>query len=133
MARCRFVEPTSKRIPLSDDDWIEIKRELNSGEQRRVFSGMVVDYHAGEPARLNPERVGVTRVLGYLLDWSFPDKSGHIPEVSLSTLDALDTDSYNEIEAAIDAHHAEIEQERAARKNTTGGTPISAAISPSVD
>lgn len=131
MSRYRFVDPQSVRLSLSDGDWIEIKRELNAGEQRKVFAQQVKDYHAdtGRPM-LDPEQVGRSRVGGYLLAWSFTDRSGKPIPITDGAIDNLDQPTYREIVKAIDDHEAAIDREY--EKNRTGGESKSVATLPSV-
>lgn len=128
MGRCRFVQPDVVRLSLSDGDFIDVKRELNVGEQRRVFAKMVRDgVHVGEQAVLDPERVGMTRVQEYLVDWSFVDADGKPTPVSESAIQSLDGDTFREIVAALDTHEAEQERHREdERKNRIGASGLRA-------
>ena len=36
MSRNRFVKPETVRLPLSDEDWIDVKRSLTYGEAKRA-------------------------------------------------------------------------------------------------
>jgi len=131
VSRCRFVQPGIVRLPLSDDEWIDVKRELNAGEQRRVFAGMVRDMRAGERTTLDPELVGKTRLVEYIVAWSFVDFDGRPEPVGESAIDALDMDTYREIDDALDAHEQTISDARDARKKKPGGATTSPAISAS--
>ena len=131
MGRCRFVQPGIERLTLSDGEWIEVKRELTAGEQRHAQAGYVKVMQFGEPASLDPELVGKTKILEYITGWSFLGFSGHPEPFSESALDLLDMDTYREIEAAIDAHEGRVSERRIARKNAPGGESLSPAISPS--
>lgn len=129
MARNRFVQPDTVRIDLSDGDYIIIKKELNAGEQRRVFSDFVKEARSGEAFQLDPEKVGLTKILGYLIAWSFVDADGKPVEVSEGAVKSLDMASFREVKDAIDAHDDQVEKDREARKNGTAGTLPSAVIS----
>lgn len=129
MGRSRFVQPDIVRLNLSDGDYIDIKKELNAGESRRVFARLVKDMRAGEKISLEPEQVGLTKIAEYLVGWSFTDQQGRPVEVSEGAIQNLDMDSYVEIREAIDAHEVTVEAERAARKNARAGIPTSAGIS----
>jgi hypothetical protein len=131
MGRNRFVSPDIVRIDLSDGDFINIKRELNTGEQRRVFSRFVKEARSGERFVLDPEQVGLTKIVEYLIGWSFVDASGAPVDVSEEAIKSLDVDTFKEIKEAIDQHEAKVDAERSARKNGTAGTPPSAVISAS--
>lgn len=120
-----FVQPRIVRVPLSGEEFIDIKAELNAGEQRLVFAGLVRDMTLGESIRLVPEQVGFTKLLAYLVGWSFVDAEGKPVPVSKDAVNSLNAETYAEIIAAIDAHEAEIEKARAMRKNDqTGATPL---------
>lgn len=129
MGRHRFVQPDIVRLPLSDGDYIDIKKELNAGEARRVYANLVREMHAGEKAALDPMKVGFTKIREYVVGWSFTDADGRPVEVSAGAIETLDQDTYKEISEAIDAHTAKIDAEREARKNGTAGILTSAGIS----
>jgi hypothetical protein len=132
MGRSRFVQPETIRIDLSDGDYLILKKELNAGEQRRVFSDFVKQARSGEPFELDPEKVGLTKMVAYLVSWSFCDQGGLPVEVSESAIKALDLESFREVKDAIDAHETQVEAEREARKNGKAGTLPSGAISASL-
>lgn len=133
MGRYRFVEPDRQRLKLSDDDWIDVKKELNAGEQRSIFSGMVKEQRSGENALLDPDQVGLTKLVVYILGWSFKDAEGNRVAVTASAINSLDVDTYREINDAIDVHMAAVEHERMIRKNGQGGEKELPVISPSPD
>jgi hypothetical protein len=129
--RNRFVQPDIVRLDLSDGDFIDIKKELNAGENRRVFARLVKDMRAGEKITLEPEQVGLTKLVEYLVGWSFTDGTGKPVELSEGAIQSLDQETYAEIVAAIDQHETKIEAERADRKKKTTGMHPSEAISAS--
>jgi len=116
----------------ADGAWIDVKRELNAGETRHVFAQLVKDMRAGEKIALDPEKVGITKVLEYLLGWSFTDDKGQSVAVSQGAIEALDQETYTEITQAIEAHEARMEADRTERKKKTTGIVTSEAISTSV-
>jgi hypothetical protein len=101
----------------ADGDFIDVKKELTAGEQRSVFTNLVKTMHAGEKAELNPQQIGTTKILAYVIGWSFVDANGAPVPFSESALNNLDTESFAEITQAIDAHEEAIEKARDARKN----------------
>jgi membrane-bound lytic murein transglycosylase MltF len=129
MGRCRFVQPGIVRLSLTDDEWIDVKRELNAGEQRRVMAGYVKEMRSGEAATIDPERVGKTRLLEYIVGWSFTGFTGQPEPFDESALDCLDMDTYNELVDALDAHDAQISAAREARKKNRVGATTSPATS----
>jgi len=131
MARNRFVKPQTVRLDLSDGDWIEVKKELNAGEHRRVFGRLVKDMRAGERAQLDPEQVGLTKVVEYLVAWSL-ENNGKPVEITEGAINSLDAQTFDEIVKAIDEHETRVDAEIEARKNDTGGDKASSPTSPSV-
>jgi len=131
--RCRFVQGDVVRLALSGGEWIDVKKELNAGESRRIFASLVKEMHAGQPTKLDPERVGLTKVVEYVIGWSLQGTDGRPEPVSESAIDGLDLDTYQEIVAAVDAHDLACETARLARKNDRDGESRSPATSPSPD
>lgn len=129
MARCRFVQPEPVRLPLSDGDWIDVKKELNAGEQRRIFTSLVRTMQMDGKAELNPDQVGKTKILAYVVDWSFVDEKGARTKFSEAALDAVDPASYKEINDAVDKHDEAAEAAREERKNARAGQTGSIATS----
>jgi hypothetical protein len=129
--RCRFVQGEITRITLSGGEWIDIKSELNAGEARRVFSSLIKEMNAGERMKLDPDRVGLTKLLGYLVGWSLLNSEGRPEPLDESAIDNLDRDTYAEIVEAVEAHDRACDERRAARKNDRDGETRSSAISPS--
>lgn len=131
MSRCRFVQPELTRLSLSQGDFIDVKKQLNAGEQRRVFGRMVRDMTPGEKVTLDPEQVGRTKLVEYIVGWSFTGADGQPVPFSESALDNLNTETYAELIKAIDAHETAQEAERknaqAAGESNSATTSSSAA------
>ncbi len=125
----KFVNPETIRIDISDSKWILVKKRLNAGERRRIFSRMVKTMQAGEKIDLDPAQVGRSKLVEYLVDWNGPtqirDKS---PDEIGKVLDNLDPDDYGELNKAIEAHEdaqdAAAEQEKNATAGSSASTPI---------
>jgi hypothetical protein len=132
MGRTRFVQPDVVRLSLSDGDWIDVKRELNAGESRRVFARLVKTMHFNEKAEVDPEQVGLSKVAEFLVGWSLTDGDGKKVPISDAAINNLDADTYAEIVKAIDAHEAVGDAAREALKNATGDTAKSSVTLPSV-
>jgi len=99
MGRCRIVSPESVRLPLSDGDFLTVKKELNAGEY--------VDYLTDRQA----DRV-FAAPLAYLVGWSLvgvggepiPYSMGQSRDERRDVLRSLDQVTMLEIVKAIDAH-----------------------------
>ena len=125
--RCRFVQPEITRLPLSGGDWIDVKKQLNAGEQRRVFGRLVKAMHFNEKTEINPEQLGRSKLAEYIIGWSFVDANGSPVPFSEAAIDNLETDTYRELVTAVDEHEARIDEERAAEKNARGDAIKSSA------
>jgi hypothetical protein len=147
MPRSRFVQPDTVMLPLSDGDWLLVKRRLNSGEQRAAFrrmyvtaaDGSFVTDEEGKP-KIDPTMIGVTLVTAYLLDWSLVDHSGEKiliarqpPEVLTAAVDLLETDDYDEIRTAIEDHDSRQRLAREEEKKRLATVTTSPTTSPSLD
>lgn len=130
MGRSRLVRPDTKQIPISDGDWILIKRRLTASDARRRYQRSVsptATDAAGEPVA-DKALAGQATVLAYLLDWSLSEteptlKITHASEAEIAAAtDLIDTDTYIEILRAIEAHEAALLAERTAEKNAAGAT-----------
>ena len=130
----RFVLPGMVRLPLSGGDYLDIKRRLNVGEERRVFARCVKKMVAGEQAEIDPEQVGKTRICEFILGWGGPGfvmPDGSPVEFSEAALLDLDAETYREIVDAIDAHEKAETALRDAEKNVKDGGIVSGPTSPS--
>lgn len=147
----RFVRPDTTRLAISQGDWLIVKRRLSAGEQRQIFTRLIktaggsmsrpTDGSSPEvlaDIRVEPSQVGLSQVLAYLLDWSLTDAEGNPVvirnqpiQVVTAALDALDVESYNEIEKVIQAHEVAMLKEREIEKKQRDGVNNASAISPS--
>jgi len=137
MTRNRFVDPDVTRLPISEGDFIDVKARLTHGEREDYFS-IIGPYDATGQTAFDRRLVRTAKVLAYLVGWSLTRNGQPVPmspELSAtereSTVRALDTDTFDEIYAAISAHEEKVNKERVARKNTQAGETASPAISPS--
>jgi hypothetical protein len=150
MPRDRFVRPDTVTLPLSEGDWILVKRRLNAGETRDLYARMYrvveVDDDANNPRaegsvrmQLDTRQVGLAIMVAYLVDWSFVQNGERVPVRMLpieeveTTLRALDPESFGEIRRAIEAHEEREDAARDALKKTPSGEPPSWPISASRD
>jgi hypothetical protein len=116
-----FVRPEVVRLSLSGNRWIDVKKRLNAGESRKMFARVVKDMTPGEKTTLDPEFVGLTKLLAYVLGWSFTDDDGKPVPFSTGALDNLDPDVYAEMIKAIDSHIEAQDEARSAEKNELAG------------
>jgi hypothetical protein len=120
MPRCRFVDPTRvSRLSLSADDWIEIHYELSVGQ---IEAMVRLSRQPDGPHEIGALRA---RLVTYLVGWSLLDQNGHPAPLSPGAVAQLEVETLNEINAAIEAHEAEVLGEK--KRWTTGAnafTPI---------
>jgi hypothetical protein len=129
MPRLRFVTPEIVRLPLSEGDWIEVKKRLTVGEARQATTSFIGKFNGDGSRTPNLETLGMGNVLAYLVRWSFRDANDLPVSVSLDALKALDMDTYREIDDAIEAHEARValETESLEKKVPASSDP---AVSP---
>lgn len=137
--RSRVVMPETKRIDLSDGDWIVVRKRLTHGETQEAFKRR---YLSGVDGRLHvdPVQIGHAQIVAYLVDWSMTNPDGTTIAIKgqgadyiEGALNSFDDDSVAEILAAIRQHEVDMTEARDAEKKTilTGAiesSPIS--ISP---
>lgn len=123
----RVVLPGSKKIEISNGDWLLVKTQLNAGEERAIMA-RTYTRDAGKLV-VDPVQVGRSICIGYLIDWSLTDPEGgkleirdQHPDAIGQALDSIDLDSFDEIRKAIEAH-AEVTQNALAeeKKLRAGG------------
>jgi hypothetical protein len=147
----RFVKPTEVRLPISDGDYLIVKEKLTAGEQLEVFARLYKTAEGGssggitvgrsgvqESMTLDPLQVGLSTVIGYLLDWSLTDDDGRVVSIRNQPIDVvtaalrgLEFDDYQEIVAAVQAHDQRIQAARQEKKRS-GGPSASGPISRSL-
>lgn len=122
--KLRMVKPTVTRLELGDGEWIEVREELSVGEQRKAYTAAVkgsVKTDEGTRTEYDAQKLSFALVVAYLVDWSARD--GNDKPVDISTLEkrraaieALDSESFEAIETAIEQHIAAV---TAAKKTTS--------------
>lgn len=126
-----MVYPEEVRLELSEGDYVDVKRTLNAGEYRKMVYDQFKD--TDEKTVLDHSKVGMTKLLAYLLGWSFTGRDGdRIPyridqpeEIRRATIDSLDQDTYRELIAAVNAHEAREEAALEAKKKAPTTAPTS--------
>src|SRR5258708_3694337 len=99
----RIVKPQVDRGPISDGDWIEIKRTLNTGENKALdvcgSRPMIVEGRLFSPIdwRLHD----LERAMIFLTAWSLRNEDDKPLDLNIDTLKSLDTETFDEINAAI--------------------------------
>lgn len=135
MGRNRFQAPEVERIPLSDGDWIEIKRDLNAGDNRKLEAAGLKPPTVVEGKIISPvnwETYDFERAVIFLVDWSFRDKDDKPVKLTIDALKALTTGDFNEVNTAIFryvmTHAAEKAAHKAATEAAVGEPAGSAAV-----
>lgn len=131
--RVRFVTPEVVRLPLSDGDWIEVKKRLSVGEERQAFQQIVGEIKSDGWRRPNLEMVGIAEMIAYLVDWSFRDARDKPVKVTIDAIRQLDLATFRELETVLTAHVTAMDAAEADTKNEQSGEPGSATTSPSVE
>jgi len=122
--RNRFADGgQGPRLPLSDGDWVAVRKELTYGQQRRLAAAGLtgIDQAAAEGERLKVDLAAydIERLVTWVVDWSFTGADGEAVYVSREAIEALHPDTAAEVNAALDAHIAGLE----AKKDPAPGGP----------
>lgn len=130
----RVRHPETTTLHISQGDWLLVKKHLNAGEQRRIFSRM----YKANGVEIEPLQAGLSQVAEYLLDWNITDANDkpimirdQSAEAIIAAVESLDPEDYTEINKAIDTHHEAMRAARAKEKNDRAGEKNVSAISPS--
>ncbi len=141
--RSRVVMPETRKLSISDGDWILVRTRLTHGETQEAFKRR---YLAGLDGKLHvdPMQIGHAQILAYLVDWSLtnPDGTtiaikGQAAEFVEGALNSFDDETVGEILAAIRQHEVDVYTAREAEKKTipsgaNGSSPISISPAPVV-
>jgi hypothetical protein len=139
--RSRVVIPETRRLSISDGDWILVRKRLTHGETQEAFKRR---YLSGVDGRLHvdPVQIGHAQILAYLVDWSLTDPDGAVipikgqgADLVEGALNSFDDDTVAEILAAIRQHEVDMYTARETEKKTipTGvnaSSPISISPAP---
>lgn len=127
----RFVMPDVVRLPLSEGDWIEVKRRLNVAERRSITSRAAKGGVSTDSTRVfvDANEMEFAKVDAWVLDWSFIGADEKPVKFSPEAVRALDPASFAEIIDAIDAHEKaeEIAKNSSASVASSSSTPASDA------
>jgi hypothetical protein len=129
MPRCPIVRPEIVRLALSGDDWLEVKKRLNTGEHRTMINAQYKT--SGAQFTVDLDQMGLSKVMAYAVAWSFIGLDGQPLPLTIDTIRAIDPETFAEVLSAIDAHDAAQDAARSAEKNDRGGEMTSSVISPS--
>jgi len=119
MGKLRFEQPEIVRLQLSDGDWIEVRKRLSAGQNRRMHSA-AFDKLEGKGVTVDFALLGLARTIAYLLDWSFRDKEDKPVKCTPAAIEALTMEDLKEIETALDKHIAD--QTELSKKKATETT-----------
>ena len=127
----RFVAPDTVRLSLSDGHWIEVKQELTAGEKqryrtaglRRMSARKDADGESANEVDVDWVALANARVNVYLVDWSARDAKDKPMPLTPAAISNLDQASFEEIDAAIQAHIEAMDSE----KKVTSGSASSTA------
>jgi hypothetical protein len=136
MARNRFPAPHVERLPLSDGDWIELKRDLTVGEEKDISLLAMRELSQEDGTvkfSMNYQLLPFAKAVVYLVGWSFHNAKGPVKleeeqRKRLAQLRALDQETWDEIDAAMTRHEEAVDAQKKSSTGTSGtGTSSSSA------
>jgi hypothetical protein len=122
MARPRVIKGATRRLDLSDDDWIEVRERLTYGQQVTLNASVLVGVQAKSEtinapgglkdanseeevtARLDQARWSIERIMAWVVDWSIIDEDGQRVRLTRDAVRALDPETGEEIQEALNKH-----------------------------
>lgn len=123
MGKNRTVLPSVTRVPISDGDWVELKDELNVGEQKRLEAAglkapIIADGRIYSP--IDWEVHDQLRALIWVTDWSLKGPDDKDLKLNMASVQALNVETFEEINKAIIEHvRVQAEAKKARRAATT--------------
>ena len=135
MGRNRFVSTEVVRLELSDDDWIEVKKELSYREEQQL-AGAGLTKVAVSTINPEPEEVEVgmdmaahhiCRLSLWIVDWSFCGENDKRMNVSPDAIGMLSPSTVREIDRALTAHIEAGETEKNAPRRKRAAATKSAS------
>lgn len=132
MSECKFLTPSTTKINLDGDDWIEVRDELSVGELRAASAAILGQGPDGRP---RPRQApGYAQTVAFLVDWNLRGPNGKETDISTiakreAALDAMRKPAYDAVEQAIESHIVARAAEAIAKKKTIVGLPKSEPIS----
>jgi hypothetical protein len=128
----RFASGAAEKLPLSDGDWVLVRRELSYAQQRRLaaagLSGVpqaLVEQGQGQELSVDLAAFDLEKLHTWLLDWSFTDEDGQPVVVSRQSIEALTPETGEEISAALSEYIAEADAKKARRGGSSRPGPTS--------
>lgn len=124
-----FVTPETVKLPLSDEQWILVKKRLTHGEQDAMMARVMPHLTPGEKMQVDSKGARAIRVAVYLIGWSASvPMTADLPEQDkIDTLNALEPASFDEIETAINRHVEAVNAEKSRPFGGSGSETTSAS------
>lgn len=120
MPRCRTASLETVRLPLSDGDWIEVKKTLCVRDGRAIQRAILA----------MDGTVLLAKWIAWMADWSLRDREDKPLPLTADGIDALALSESAEIGKVLDAHIAAMDEEKEKNRTTgekTGSSPISSS------
>jgi hypothetical protein len=105
-----FVTPETVKLPLSDEQWILVKKRLTHGEHDAMMARVMPHLTPGEKMQVDSKGARAIRVAAYLIGWSasVPMSADLSEQDKIDTLNALEPASFDEIETVINRHEQSV-------------------------
>jgi hypothetical protein len=128
----KFVSPDTTRLDLKDGQWVEVKKHLSAVEEKRFRTAGMKRMSQRRGDNDEPQQdieidwaaMSLARVTSYLVEWSAKNPDGSRMKVSKDAINQLDSDSFDEIDLAIQAHIEKMADE----KKAPSGRPSLTAV-----
>ena len=115
MSREWFVEPETERLDLGDDQWVEIKKELNYGEFRQFKKSAGISLTDIRFTLDNLFEYVHPVILAFAVKWSVTNGKGEPAEISEQVLNAMHTNQVFDMGLKIVTHIGALALEKKAK------------------
>jgi hypothetical protein len=131
--------PETVRLENATGDWIVVKKRLTAGERHDQLAMLTTGSPIDE-LKVNRLKIGISKMVAYLVDWSVTDPDGKRIEILYQPPDAVERalrdlpqPVFTEILELIDKHDDAVDAARSAEKNGQAGETGSSPDSPLPD
>lgn len=122
----RFVNPDTTRLELPNGEWVEVKNELPSIEEKRYrsagFKRVRMDKTNADTVsdvEMDWVELAFARIVAYVVDWNVKDANGNKVKYTIDAVRRLVSEDFDVLNKAVEAH----EEAKAAEKKAQSGTP----------
>ena len=121
-----FVNPSTTRLELGGDYWVEVKEQLTVKESAEVQASLIKTVEASGRVEPNFDQLWKARIVAYIVDWNLSHNGKRIP-FSRAAVDNMSKPAWDRLEQVVQAHIEAMETKHAGKLIGSMSTPASAS------